>query len=637
MASQLLDLYPGLSVETYYMENVQEYAFPPNCPAIYETWAKSKMDIIFGTSDGLQYCMAYLAPKYPDTVWFTLLGDINLTLPNWGVGVGNIHQTIFLAGMLAGRETKTGKVGVCMPVRMPQSYGHLAAFAQGVASVNASVQVIASWIDTWYAPQRDVFIVQRMKANNVDILWHRTGAIEGVNEAVALGVHSIGFNSDFTMLSGETVLISAYYNWGPLFLEVARMVVDGSYTKNLPVDLFPGLELNAAGLSDPSYLVSKATMREVLDMKAAFANGTNNTFCGPMLTNAGNVVGQAGSCLTLQEIRNLWWEPWNVVDVGHYALPNEVCHPGEQSHWDAVNEKYYCTACPAGTYSQANINLTYQEYVCLPCPADMFSSRNATMCSACPSGYAVTAQRDGCTAIPMATGVLVGIIVGSVAGALFLVAAVYGGGQVWKATADLRRLRKQFSNNNVAQECAEAIAVFNLESVAWLRTCQNPNKIQLAFLQILEMLTVVKPYIPDHILSSFMQQQQQQQQQSAPDGEGVEVVLQSNGGKSVERGGEGPESSDDDSGVIKLPAAQHPGVSRRQQSEDSTSQSTHSKASRSSALHADPRLASGEWVRKRCTYMMVTIAFASSADQVEDEEEDEKHVHLSGQVLGEVI
>lgn len=37
-----------------------------------------------------------------------------------------------------------------------------------------------------------------------------------------------------------------------------------------------------------------------------------------------NVVGQAGSCLTLQEIRNLWWEPWNVVDVGHYALPNEV-------------------------------------------------------------------------------------------------------------------------------------------------------------------------------------------------------------------------------------------------------------------------------------------------------------------------
>eukprot|EP00667_Euglena_gracilis_P014648 EG_transcript_15193 len=158
----------------------------------------------------------------------------------------------------------------------------------------------------------------------------------------------------------------------------------------------------------------------MLDMKAAFSNGTNNTFCGPMLTNTGKVVGKAGSCLTLQEIRNLWWEPWNVVDRGHYALPHEVCHPGEQSHWDDANENYYCTACPAGTHSQVNRNLTYEEYVCLRCPANTYSAPNASGCSTCPSGYAVTAQQDGCAAVPMATAVLLGIAVGAVAGALLL-------------------------------------------------------------------------------------------------------------------------------------------------------------------------------------------------------------------------
>eukprot|EP00667_Euglena_gracilis_P027656 EG_transcript_34433 len=140
MAAQLMDLYPGLDLQTHFHENTDDNARPPNCPSIFETWAKSKMDIIFGSSFGYQFCMAFLAPKYTDTLWFPLLGDMNLTLPNWGLGVGNVHQTLFLAGMVAGRETRTGKVGACMPVPIPQSYGHLAAFAQGVAYVNASVQ-----------------------------------------------------------------------------------------------------------------------------------------------------------------------------------------------------------------------------------------------------------------------------------------------------------------------------------------------------------------------------------------------------------------------------------------------------------------------------------------------------------------
>lgn len=38
-----------------------------------------------------------------------------------------------------------------------------------------------------YAPQREVFTVQRLVANRADIIWLRTGASEGVNEAVSLG------------------------------------------------------------------------------------------------------------------------------------------------------------------------------------------------------------------------------------------------------------------------------------------------------------------------------------------------------------------------------------------------------------------------------------------------------------------
>eukprot|EP00667_Euglena_gracilis_P000343 EG_transcript_343 len=72
---------------------------------------------------------------------------------------------------------------------------------------------------------------------------------------------------------------------------------------------------------------------------------------------------------------------------------------------------------------------------------------------------------------------------------------------LWRVTENNRLLRKKFSNDNVAESCAEAIARFDLQAVAWLHEVKEPNKIQLAFLAIITLLTEVKPYIPDQLLS----------------------------------------------------------------------------------------------------------------------------------------
>eukprot|EP00668_Euglena_longa_P026246 GGOE01032846.1.p1 GENE.GGOE01032846.1~~GGOE01032846.1.p1 ORF type:complete len:1149 (-),score=348.61 GGOE01032846.1:274-3678(-) len=74
---------------------------------------------------------------------------------------------------------------------------------------------------------------------------------------------------------------------------------------------------------------------------------------------------------------------------------------------------------------------------------------------------------------------------------------------VWKSTADVRALRRQFANDNVAHECAAAIASFDLEAVEWLKTLEKPNHIQKSFLQIIRLLTEVRPFIPDQLLSSL--------------------------------------------------------------------------------------------------------------------------------------
>eukprot|EP00667_Euglena_gracilis_P000498 EG_transcript_498 len=94
------------------------------------------------------------------------------------------------------------------------------------------------------------------------------------------------------------------------------------------------------------------------------------------------------------------------------------------------------------------------------------------------------------------------VVIGACCGGLAFIIGLIGL-WVWKSTADMRALRKQFANDNVAQECAAAIASFDLESVMWLKTLENPNRIQRSFLQIIHLLTEVRPFIPDQLLASL--------------------------------------------------------------------------------------------------------------------------------------
>eukprot|EP00667_Euglena_gracilis_P000329 EG_transcript_328 len=107
-----------------------------------------------------------------------------------------------------------------------------------------------------------------------------------------------------------------------------------------------------------------------------------------------------------------------------------------------------------------------------------------------------------CTPAPGSSTDVVPIVVGACVGAFFLLLILVGW-YVWKSSRDMRALRKQFSDVKVAEDCAEAIACFDLDAVSWLSNLTKPSKIQLAFLRIVNLLVEVKPFIPDQLLSQL--------------------------------------------------------------------------------------------------------------------------------------
>ena len=52
----------------------------------------------------------------------------------------------------------------------------------------------------------------------------------------------------------------------------------------------------------------------------------------------------------------------------------------------------------------------------------------------------------------------------------------------------------------IATQCAEAIAVLQFEQVAYLRDLPSPNRVQMAFIHIIAILSEVKKYVPEAVL-----------------------------------------------------------------------------------------------------------------------------------------
>ena len=85
-----------------------------------------------------------------------------------------------------------------------------------------------------------------------------------------------------------------------------------------------------------------------------------------------------------------------------------------------------------------------------------------------------------------------------VVGAVIVVACVV---IFWFSTRQHRRMAALYNNNRVAEECAEAIAFMHLEEVSYLVTLPNPNKIQKAFLKIIQTLEEYRNFLPSSMFA----------------------------------------------------------------------------------------------------------------------------------------
>ena len=284
--------------ETTYVESVPEGA---EATRVITELAESGCNIIFTTSFGYMDPTMEVAANYPDVTFLHSTGYKKSE--NFTNYMGKMYQSKYLAGIIAGKMSTTGKIGYVAPFPIPEVVRLVNAFTLGAQTINPDATVQVLWTNSWFDPVHEKEAANTMIADGCDVITQGADSAGPQEAAEAAGVYSLGYDSDMSMFAPTAHLTAPVWHWGVYYKDVATKVHNGTWT-NEPIwwDMGTGI----TGLSPYNDAVPQELRDHVAKVKAEVL--TDDTiFSGPIYDQAGILRVKKGEKLTDGEKLSFDW------------------------------------------------------------------------------------------------------------------------------------------------------------------------------------------------------------------------------------------------------------------------------------------------------------------------------------------
>jgi basic membrane lipoprotein Med (substrate-binding protein (PBP1-ABC) superfamily) len=297
MHEGLLEMEKNLpSVKLLEAENVPESA---DAERAMENMIGQGAKLIFAQSFGYLEPALDVAKRHPDVMFEHAAG--NKLAPNLGTFWSDTTAYEYLMGVVAGKSTKTNKLGWVVGYPIPNILTSVNAFELGARSVNpnATTQVIVD--DSWVDPAKEAEAVHALADNGVDVVTMIVDSPSTVVQTAAKrNIMSIGFHCLCVQsVAGNGWLTGIGFTWGPLFTQFAKEVMAGTWKS---ANVVGGLQQAYSAIAPYGPGVSEATKQLVAQDKADLIAGKLQIFKGPIVDNQGKVrikAGEVGNVDTL--------------------------------------------------------------------------------------------------------------------------------------------------------------------------------------------------------------------------------------------------------------------------------------------------------------------------------------------------
>jgi simple sugar transport system substrate-binding protein len=287
----------GAKVTTKYIENVPEGA---DAERVIRELAATGHNLIFTTSFGYMNPTIKVAGTFPKVNFEHATGY--KTAKNVGIYNARFYEGRYLAGIVAGKMSKTNVAGYIAAFPIPEVVMGINAFARGMRSVNPKAEVKVIWVNSWFDPGKESEAANTLISQQADVLTHHTDSTAAVQTAEAKKVYAIGYHSDMSKYGPNAQLTAVTHHWGNYYTKVAQSAIDGKWQQD---NVWGGIKDGMIKMAPYNKVVPADVQAMVAKAESEIAAGKLSPFTGPMKDNTGKEILAAGKTLNDAELSKM--------------------------------------------------------------------------------------------------------------------------------------------------------------------------------------------------------------------------------------------------------------------------------------------------------------------------------------------
>jgi basic membrane protein A len=272
----------GSKITTVMAENVPESA---DADRVIRQFATDGAKLIFGTTFGYMDPMLKVAGDFKDVKFEHATGF--KTADNMRTYDSRTYEGAYMAGVIAGKMTKTGTLGVVGSIPIPEVVRNINSFTMGAQTQNPNVRTKVVWIGKWFDPPKEGEAAQSLINQGADILFQNTDSGAVLQTAEKNKKLAFGWDSDMSHLAKDAHLGSAIIDWAPYYKAAVKDVLEGTWKTN---QVWWGVKEGAIDMVSVSDKVPADARAEIDKIKAGLKSGSFHPWKGPVVDQDGKTV-----------------------------------------------------------------------------------------------------------------------------------------------------------------------------------------------------------------------------------------------------------------------------------------------------------------------------------------------------------
>jgi basic membrane protein A and related proteins len=270
----------GDKVVTSFVENVPESA---DAERVIRDMASQGNKLIFGTTFGYMEPMLKIAPEFKDVKFEHATGYKQAE--NMRTYDSRTYEGAYMAGVIAGKMTKSNTLGVVASVPIPEVIRNINSFTLGAQSSNPKIKTKVVWVNEWFNPPKETEAATSLINGGADVLFQNTDSPAVLKTAQDKGKRAFGWDSDMTAYGPKAHLGSAIINWAPYYIQATKEALDGTWKGGGGV--WWGHKQGAIDMVSIAEDVPAETKARIDEIKKGLKDGSFAIWKGP-------IVGQDG-------------------------------------------------------------------------------------------------------------------------------------------------------------------------------------------------------------------------------------------------------------------------------------------------------------------------------------------------------